>query len=593
MQKVDDIVWDLSELHDSVLIEDAQSLMAAISTQADQFVATKKGRILNFSSQELLLAISEFEAIKSKLSQLSQFSHLNYAVDMQDGAILKLVTKSDEFCSIISNKLLFFFLEIGSVGFDKLADWLRDECLVNYRYCLTQAVEKNKYRLSEKEEQLVNLKDLNGSDAFRKLYSEHTSRYEFKMMIDGEEKVMNGTQCRALRYHKDPSVRREAMRLFYDAYESDAHVMTHLFNTVIKDYNIERELRGYETPISTMNIGNDLPNELVDMLHNITTDSNVLVQRYYKMKQQILGLDDMTLADIYAPMKDDLPKVSWSEAKSIVLQSFEAFDSDFYSFAKDMFDRDRLHVFPSKVKRGGAFCSSSHPNVRPFVMLNHLDKQRDVATLAHELGHAIHAYFSSEQPLINYHAILPICETASVFSEMLVIDELKKRCKTPEEKMILLTTNLEDIFATSHRQNMFSRFEQVIHDNIMNVRLSADELCNFYTEELKRMFGDSVRIPEEYRWEWSTIPHMLDVPFYVYSYNFGNLLVLGLYQLYLEQGQSFIPVLKRILSAGSSVAPVELLGREGIDITNEGFWLKSIDFINAVVDELEFTISEL
>ena len=258
-----------------------------------------------------------------------------------------------------------------------------------------------------------------------------------------------------------------------------------------------------------------------------------------------------------------------------------------------MFDRDRIHVFPSKVKRGGAFCSSSHPNVRPFVMLNHLGKQRDVATLAHELGHAIHAYFSSEQPLINYHAILPVCETASVFCEMLVIDELKKKCQSLEEKMILLTTKLEDIFATSHRQNMFSRFEQAIHEKMGSDRLSDNELCDIYESELKIMFGDAVTIPKEYRWEWSTIPHMLDVPFYVYSYNFGNLLVLGLYQMYLDEGASFIPKLKRILKAGSSKAPVELLAEEGIDITSESFWLKSIAFIESIVGELEETVKQL
>ena len=450
MQTVKEISWDLNELHGDTDVASVQSILNDIDHEVDAFVKTYKDSVADLSSEDLYAAITFFEAIKSKIYQLSQFAHLNYAVDMQDSMILKLVAKLDEFSSLMANKLLFFFLEIGAVSLPTLKRWLENPQLNDdYGYVLDQAVQKNQFRLSEKEEQLVNLKDLNGSSAFRKLYGEHTSRYEFKLEVDGKESVMNGTECRALRYHHDPTVRREAMKLFYQAYETDAHVMTHLFNTVIKDFNLERELRGYQSPIETMNIGNDLPNDLVAMLHDITTDSNGLVQRYYGIKQQLLGLEDITLADIYAPMTDDLPLVKWDEAKDIVLSSFEAFDADFFNFSKDMFDRNRVHVYPSKVKRGGAFCSSSHPNVRPYVMLNHLGKQRDVATLAHELGHAIHAYFSSEQPLLNYHAILPICETASVFSEMLVIDELKKRCQTPKEKMILPIFSIASITSDS------------------------------------------------------------------------------------------------------------------------------------------------
>ena len=592
MQKTEDIVWDLNELYDSVTT-DCQPLLNSIDESANDFVEKYKGNVANLSSVELHQALKAMERLKSQFYQLSQFAHLNYSVDIQNTDVLKFVAKVDEFGSLLSNKVMFFFLEAGAVSDDCVDKWLSDSLNTNYDYLIRQTVKRNRYRLTEKEEQMINLKDLNGVDALKKLYGEHTSRYQFKLIIDGEEKTMNGTECRALRYHNDPKVRREAMALFFDRYKQDEHIMTHLFNTIIKDFNVERSQRGYQSPIETMNINNDLPNELVDMLHDVTSKSNKLVQRYYGLKKSILGLDRMTLADIYAPMNDDLPLVDWESAKQIVLESFQAFDSDFYEFTKDMIDRNRMHVFPSKVKRGGAFCSSSHPNVRPFVMLNHLGKQRDVATLAHELGHAIHAYFSSKQTLFNYHAILPICETASVFCEMLVIDELKKRATSPNELMILLTTKLEDVFATSHRQNMFSRFEQVVHKKVMDGRISGAELCEIYRNELAEMFGDSVEITDEYHWEWSSIPHMLDVPFYVYSYNFGNLLVLGLYQLYLDEGESFIPKLKRILMAGSSKPPVQLLADEGIDILSESFWQGSINYISSIIDELETVVSKL
>ena len=581
------IHWDLSDLHDSIMIDSVKPHLDDISTLAVSFADQYKGNVHRLNSKALHSALLQYDDIRSKLYQLSQYAHLNYAVDIASAEILKLVSLIDEFSSKISNQLLFFFLEIGQVENSVLDEWCDDEKNEPYVYSLTEAVKKNKYRLSEKEEQLINLKDLSGVDALKKMYGEHTSRYEFKITIDGQEKTLNGTECRALRYHENPEVRREAMALFFNRYKEDRHLMSQFYNSVIKDFNVERVHRGYKSPISTMNLRNDLPDAVVDMLHDITTSSNSLVQRYYHLKRKILKMDRITLADIYAPMEENVPLIDWNDAKSLVLDSFKAFDDEFYAHANDMFETNRIDVFPSKVKRGGAFCSSSRPEIRPYVMMNYLGKQRDVATLAHELGHAIHAYFSSGQPLMNYHAILPVCETASVFCEMLVIDELKKRAKTDQEKMILLAAKLEDIFATSHRQNMFSRFEQVVHGKITTERLSDDDLCKLYKDELTRMFGNAVEIPEEYYWEWATIPHMLDVPFYVYSYNFGNLLVLGLYQLYLEEGASFIPKLKRILSSGSAIAPVELLAREGIDILSKSFWLKSVAFIESILDELE------
>ena len=436
MQKTADIHWDLTELHSTLSIEETQPILDQIKQDVMAFSATYKGTISSVDSSGIFDALMAYDALRARMYKLSQFAHLNYAVDLKDDQILGFVAKLDEFTSLMGNELLFFFLEIGQVNQSKLDEWLADEKNAPYAYTLTQAVRKNKYRLTETEEQLINIKDLNGCDALRKLYAEHTAQYEFKMVVDGEEKVMNGSECRALRYHSDPQVRRDAMALFFKTYSGDQHIMVQLFNAIIKDYNMERQQRGYERPMDIMNTHNDLPNDLVQLLHDVTTESNTIVQEYYQLKKSLLGLDEITLADIYAPVATDQTKVAWEDAKALVLDSFQQFDTEFYDFAKDMFDSNRLDVFPSKVKRGGAFCSSSSPDVRPYVMLNYLGKQRDVSTLAHELGHAIHAYYSADQPLINYHAILPVCETASVFCEMLVIDALKKRQRQKNRRLL-------------------------------------------------------------------------------------------------------------------------------------------------------------
>lgn len=581
------IQWDLSELHHTTDVAETQPLLDQLHQSVRAFSDQYKGTVGTLSPDAFFEAITAYEAIQSSIMMVSQFAHLHYAVKMSDPTVLKFVTKLDEFTSLMSNDRLFFFLEIGQVAPSVVDHWMTLEANRPYEYTVRRAVARNQYRLSESEEQWINIKDINGCDALRKLYAEHTSQYVFRMTVDGEERVMNGSECRALRYHADPVVRSDAMALFLGQYKADQHIMVHLFNSIIKDVNLECKKRGYARAMDAMNIHNDLSNDLVDVLHNITTESNGLVQQYYTLKKDIIGQSRMTLSDIYAPIPTtSTDAISWDEATGIVLDSFAQFDSEFFEFAKDMITGRRIDVFPAPSKRGGAFCSSSTPGVRPYVMLNFLGKQRDVATLAHELGHAIHSYFSSKQSPLNYHAVLPVCETASVFCEMLVLDALKKKTTVASQKIALLSAQLEDIFATSHRQNMFSRFEQVIHEKIGHQRLSGDELSALYANELRIMFGDSVDIPSVYHWEWAAIPHMLDVPFYVYSYNFGNLLVFGLYQMYLDDGVAMIPKLKRILAGGSSMGPVQLFANEGINILEPSFWQRSVQLIESVYDEL-------
>ena len=377
------------------------------------------------------------------------------------------------------------------------------------------------------------------------------------------------------------------MELFFNTYKQHKITIGHIFNHILKDFNTERTKRGYSTPMSVRNIGNNLPEKTIDLLHKVTNESNELVERYYNIKKKLLKLETMTLADIYAPLPDVDQSFTYDSATSIVLESLKNFDNEFYSIAKDMVDQKRIHAPVQKNKRGGAFCSGYTPDVYPYVMLNFLGKPRDVSTFAHELGHAIHDVLANKQTLTNFHPILPLAETASVFSEMIVTDSLKKQLKTNQDKIVFLCEKLEDIFATSHRQNMFSEFEKTVHEKISKDILSTDDMCSIYTEKLKAMFGNSVSITPEYSWEWAAIPHMLDVPFYVHAYNFGNLLVFALYQQYLEEGEPFIKKLKVLLSSGSSQSPVDITQAAGLDIQSEAFWTKSIDYIKGMIHELE------
>jgi len=584
------IRWNLSDLFNGLTDPKIETTLDAAEKKVEAFVQNYRGKLADLSAAELLQAFKDEESLISPLYQLSQFAHLNTAADTADETAKALEARVDEALSKISNQMVFFNLELAAMSDADFAKFDGAPELEDYKYPVYQTRKNAKYNLYDKEEQFLILKSLTSSRANQKLYDELTSSFQFEFELDGEMQPMNGSQLRSLRMHPDKDVRRRAMQVFFERYADNKLVITHLYNTIVKDFGLEQNLRGYKTPISIMNTHNDLEEEAVQALIDVTTESYRLVQRYYKIKANLLGLDDMTLADIYAPLPQSPKGYNFDDAKALVLDAFGSFDAEFQSFAKAMFDENRVDAPVTPTKRGGAFCSSSTPDLKPYVLLNFTGKLRDVSTMAHELGHAIHAMLGRNLNLSTFHAILPLAETASVFSEMVLTDYFLKRETDTAVKQALLTNKLEDIFATSHRQNMFSRFEMAAHDRINGGLQSSSDLCELYRSELKNMFGDAVNLTDEYSWEWSSIPHIFQVPFYVYAYNFGNLLVLALYQQYLEEGDAFIPKYKKFLSMGSSAKPTEIAALVGADISNPEFWRKSLKYIEHLIDELEETL---
>ncbi len=586
-----DIRWDLSDLFSSPQDPLIAKTLTQSAVRADTFVSTYKGNLSTLQASSLRLAYQELESILSPLYRVSQYVQLVYAIDTTDEFVKALVSSVEDSESDIFQKLVFFDLELGALPPDVYTSFIQNSELEPYRYSLEQSKKNAPYHLCEREEQLILLKNLTGSNAFQKLYNERTSSYQFEFELDGILKKMNGSELRALRQHPDSAVRQRAMSLFFKTYESDQVLLSHTYNAIVKDHAIEKKLRGYSSAIGVKNIGNDLSDTSVSILHEVTTRSYKLVQRYYRLKATLLQMPRLTLSDIYAPLPESTQSFTWDDAKTLVLDSFKSFDRDIYTMALGMFEEHRIDAPIALTKRGGAFCSSSVPALKPYVLLNFLGRSRDVSTLAHELGHAIHDMLCAHQPLVYYHPILPLAETASVFSEMLLTDHLLKKTQDPLSKQALLTDKLEDIFATSHRQNMFSRFEMRTHDTIATHFMSASELCQAYTEELCLLFGDSVDILPEYAWEWAAIPHIYESPFYVYAYNFGNLLVMSLYQLYLEKGPSFVPTYKAFLGMGSAASPAEITKMVHATIEDPSFWEKSLTYVDHLITQLEDTMA--
>jgi oligoendopeptidase F len=255
-------------------------------------------------------------------------------------------------------------------------------------------------------------------------------------------------------------------------------------------------------------------------------------------------------------------------------------------FSQRVFNEQHVDSEIRRNKQGGAFCSTMSPRKTPYVLLNFDGRSRDVSTMAHELGHAVHSIAASDKPITVAQAPLPLAETASVFAEMLLNDKLIGQV-APREQKILLAEQIDDMYATIMRQAYFTLFEIDAHQIIANQNSTIDKVSELYFNNLNQQFGDSVNVSSDFKWEWTYIPHFYHSPFYCYAYSFGNLLVLSLYQQFKNEGPSFVPEYFKILSSGGSRKPEELLKESGMDISTDKFWQQGFDLLRNKILELK------
>jgi oligoendopeptidase F len=364
-------------------------------------------------------------------------------------------------------------------------------------------------------------------------------------------------------------------------------VLGQIYASRVNDWKAEQvELRHFASPIAARNLMNDVPDAAVDTMLEVCRQNATVFQRYFRLKAKWLGLAPMRRTDIYAPLAPADIEIPWDQAVTLVLDSYAQFAPQLATEARSVFEAGHVDSEVRPGKRGGAFCASVTPEIPPFVQLSYANKARDVATLAHELGHAIHARLAREHSLFTFHSVLPMAELASVFGEMILNERLLNETNDPAVKRDILARMVDDAYATVMRQASFAMFEKVAHAALAN-GATANEVCELYWQNLKTQFGDALEIQNEFKWEWVVIPHFYQVPFYVYAYSWGQLLTLALYQRYRREGEAFKPKYIKILAYGGSAAPKDILGEAGIDITLAEFWQGGFDVISGFIDQLE------
>jgi len=566
--------WDLSALYksDETLDIDLENA----KEKAINFEKMYKNSLKNLNSREFIEALREYENISQILGKIMTYAFLKFATDSSNGGYF---AKYQEEYTKVSEYLLFFELD-----FNRLSKAKQEELIdgtQKYKFYLQSLQVEKPYQLSAKEERILLKKSTTGGSAFSRLFDEHFSRLKFTH--DG--KKISEEEILSLLHNPSREVRKKAASSFSKGLKPHQPLLAYIYNMIKTDHKSDCELRGYKNPEQFRHLGNKISQKSVDALVEAAEDSFDLVQDYYVKKAELLGLEQLYDYDRYAPLEKKEEEYSFERSKEIVLKAFEKFSPQFASIAKKAFDEGWIDVLPKDGKRGGAFSHPATPDTHPYVLLNHTNRRRDLFTLAHELGHAIHQYLSRDVGYLGSDTPLTTSETASVFAEMLVFDYIKDTLNE-DEKISLYSGKIEDIFATLYRQINFTTFERKVHAH--EGELDLDAFNKYWLEESKKMFGSSVKLGKSYEMWWSYIPHFIHSPFYCYSYSYGQLLVLALYGLY-KSGKSdnFVENYICFLSAGGSKSPKELIEKFDFNIDDKEFWKIGIEEIRKLLTEFK------
>lgn len=582
-----DLTWNTALLYPAPDSPELEADLGSFDKLAADFRSSYFEKVAELDNANLLAAIREYESLQNSMAKPFCYAHLLFAADSGNEVFRALSQRCSELGSRLSQQLLFFDLELMELEDDRFESFRSYPEAANYLHFLEGIRKFRPHTLKENEERLLTRKDLTGVRAFTKLFDELSASFSYSMEVDGAQRELTGEELLSLLHHASPDVRFRAMTLFLERHGEHGIVYNSVFNNMALDHGQEMELRHYQTPIQPTNIGNEIPDQAVEHLMSVTEANYSLAQEYFRIKAGMLKMEKLRNCDIYAPVAEAERSYTFDEARDLVVASYRDYDPEFGSITEAFFTERRVDVLPRTGKSGGAFAMGISPNLPPFLLLNFTGTLRDLATIAHEAGHGLHFVISQKQSLLNYHAPLPLAETASVFGEMLLTRRLLDIETDQVVRRSLLCAKIEDIIATTFRQTVLTRFELRLHNERTLGLLSNDRIAEIWLEENGKLYGDSVEMIPAYRWGWSYISHFIHSRFYCYSYTFAELLVLALFQKYREEGDSFKPGYHALLQSGGALSPADTAALAGIDITDSGFWQKGYDVLAELIEELK------
>ncbi len=579
--------WDLSDLYRSPADRKIEQTLNACKRRAAAFQRRYRGRIerLSKSPREVQQLLVAYENILQEASKPICYAQLKFSESSKDAAVGAFLQRMRAEYTAISQELLFVELELALLPLAVLKRLAR--AVKPYTHFLQLVVQSKPHRLSEPEERLMNDKSLTGRGALVRLFDEELSLKQFTVVRGKRSTVLSEAKVLSLLYSANRDERQAAAVSLTKGLTEEARRLTFVFNTVAEDKAIDDRYRKFKNPEDSRHLANEIEPKVVHTMADAVADAYGTMQEFYRFKAKLLG-HSLCDYDRYAPVGRSRVTYSYGESKRLILRSFEEFSPEFAAVTRMFFDCGWVDVADRPGKRGGAFCSFVTPDLHPYVFMNFSGSLRDVFTLAHELGHALHACFMREQSYLNFEVPLTVAETASVFAEMLLFDHLKQQKLSRQERLSLYVGKIESIFATVFRQVAMYRFEQDFHAaRRVKGELSTAEIGQLWRHRQGESFGSSVTLTPNYDCWWSYIGHFIHTPFYVYAYAFGELLTLSLYATYKRDGAPFVAKYRELLRSGGCKDPAALLKPFGVDLTKRSFWERGLKMIQEMVDEVQ------
>ncbi|MEX2659450.1 MAG: M3 family oligoendopeptidase [Acidimicrobiales bacterium] len=580
---VADVTWDLSHLLDG-RDEGAVDELLDEADRRTTALGAERGRIAGYGADELVRFMTSLAELHDVLGRAGSYASLRFATDVTDPSRSALMQKVQERATAVQTHLLFFELEWAVLDDDRVASLLADERLDFCRHHLEAERRYRQHLLSEPEERILAEKAATGRSAWSRLFGELISTLE--VVLDGEPATLEAGLSR-LQSH-DPLVRKAAAEAVTAGLEPGLRTRAFIFNTLLHDKAVDDRLRGYPSWLSSRNLSNEASDDSVQALVEAVRSRYDIPRRWYALKAKVLGVERIADYDRMASLATSDVRISWDDARDLVLESYASFSEEMATAARRFFDERWIDAPDRPGKRPGAFCAYTVPSVHPYVFLNWTGRSSDVLTLAHELGHGLHAHLARDQGIFHLGTPLTVAETASVFGETVLFNRLLAQTAEPGERLALLAENIEGAIGTVFRQTAMNRFEDTVHTaRRAEGELSVERFGDLWAESQAEVLGDAVEISEGYRTWWSYVPHFIGTPGYVYAYAYGQLLALSVYRQYEVQGSDFVSRYLHLLSAGGSMAPEDLGRIVGCDLADPGFWDGGLDLVEAQLEAAE------
>ena len=569
------VAWDVEPLVDGAgpigvdaLLDDAQARAEAL--------ATYRGRIGALDAGELATLMEELGEITELVGRAGSYAGLRFSLDTADPEVGALLARTEERATAVSNELIFIELEWAALADEHVAPLLTDDRLEFCRHHLGSARRYRPHLLGEPEERVLADKAVTGRTAWSRLFSELTS----SIVVEVAGEALSLEEGLSRLQSPDRATRRASAEAVTVALEPGLRTRAFVFNTLLADKSTDDRLRHYGHWLASRNLDNEASDASVRALTDAVVNRYDIPQRWYTLKAQLLGIDRLADYDRMASVASSEDAFGWGEACALVLDAYESFSPDLAAVVRRFFDDAWIDAPVRPNKRPGAFCAYTVPSHHPYLLLNWTARRRDVLTLAHELGHGLHAYLARAQGVFHQSTPLTLAETASVFGETVTFGRLLEQTTEPLPRLALVAESLEGQIATVFRQIAMNRFEDQVHtERRERGELSSTRFGEIWAQTQTEMLGDSVEVTDGYRSWWSYVPHFIATPGYVYAYAYGQLLALSVYRRYEEDGARFVPAYLDMLARGGSAPPEELGRIVGVDLTDPGFWDGGLDII--------------